>query len=320
VRNDGLDVEARLEHDGHLVPGLIHLAAVDALDGEHVEDDGVPVDGHGLGGDAEHRDPGAVAHVGEHVAEAGGVAGHLEAHVEPLRHAELLLHVGEFGGADIHGAGHAHRLRQVEAVRVDVRDDGVARAGVVRDGGGHDADRAGAGDQHVLAEDREGERGVDRVAEGIEDGGNVERDGLVVAPDVGHRQRDVLRERAGAVHADPLRMRADMATSGEAVATAAADDVAFAADDVAREEVGHVGPDLDDPADELMPDRHGDGDRLLRPIVPLVDVDVRAADPGPQHLDQDVVDADLRLVDVLQPQAGLAPALAECFHSSTITR
>src|SRR6185369_17410652 len=34
VRDDGLDVQAALEHDVHLVPGLVHLAAVDPLDGE----------------------------------------------------------------------------------------------------------------------------------------------------------------------------------------------------------------------------------------------------------------------------------------------
>ena len=105
-----------------------------------------------------------------------------------------------------------------------------------------------------------------------------------------------------------------MAAAGEAVAAAAADHVAFAADDVAGEEVGHIGPDLDDPADELVADRHGDGDGFLRPLVPLVDVDVGAADPGPQHLDQDVVDADRGRLDVFQPQAGLAPALHQCFH------
>src|SRR5512144_2547148 len=31
------DVQPRLEHHGHLVPGLVHLPAVDALHGEHLE-------------------------------------------------------------------------------------------------------------------------------------------------------------------------------------------------------------------------------------------------------------------------------------------
>src|SRR5437868_14531517 len=40
------DVEPRLEHYRHLVPCLIHFASVNTLEGQHVEDDHVPVDGH----------------------------------------------------------------------------------------------------------------------------------------------------------------------------------------------------------------------------------------------------------------------------------
>src|SRR5207302_1111743 len=85
-------------------------------------------------------------------------------------------------------------------------------------------------------------------------------------------------------------------------------------DEIAGEKVGHIGPDVHDPADELVADRHGNGDGFLRPHVPLVDMDVGAADPGPQHLDEDVVDADRGCLDIFQPQAGLAPALYQCFH------
>src|ERR1051325_47972 len=59
--DNGADVEAGLEHDSHFVPGFVHFAAVDALDGEHVENHGVPVNGHGGGGDAQHRDAAAVS-------------------------------------------------------------------------------------------------------------------------------------------------------------------------------------------------------------------------------------------------------------------
>src|SRR5882672_1216570 len=40
VRDDRRNVQAGFDHDGHLVPGLKHFAAVDALDRQHVEDDG----------------------------------------------------------------------------------------------------------------------------------------------------------------------------------------------------------------------------------------------------------------------------------------
>ncbi len=53
-----------------------------------------------------------------------------------------------------------------------------------------------------------------------------------------------------------------------------------------------VGADLDDLAHELVADHHRHGDGLLRPGVPVVDVQVGAADAGAVHADQHVVDAD----------------------------
>ena len=58
-------------------------------------------------------------------------------------------------------------------------------------------------------------------------------DARLVVPDVGHRQRDVLGERAGPVDADALGVLAQVPAAGQAVAAAAADDVPLAADDVA---------------------------------------------------------------------------------------
>src|SRR6266853_2094183 len=84
VRDDRRDVEPALDHDRHLVPRLVHLAAIDAFDREHVENDLVPVDRNLAAGDAEQRDLSAVRHVVDHLAEGGGVAAHLEAHVEAL--------------------------------------------------------------------------------------------------------------------------------------------------------------------------------------------------------------------------------------------
>lgn len=42
-------------HLRHLVPGLIHATAIDALDGQALEDDLVPVDSGALGQDAEQE-------------------------------------------------------------------------------------------------------------------------------------------------------------------------------------------------------------------------------------------------------------------------
>ena len=126
----------------------------------------------------------------------------------------------------------------------------------------------------------------------------------------------ILGERAGPIDADALRVLAQMPAAGQAVAAAAADDVPLAADDLADVKIVDVGADLDDLADELVADDHRHGDRLLRPGVPVVDVQVGAADAGAQHLDQHVVDADRRHRHVVEPQAGLGLLLDQGLHAS----
>ena len=246
--------------------------------------------------------------------ERGRVAGHLEPDVEALGHAELALDVGEVALAWVDGERRAHPPRELEPVRVEVGDDDVARARVPHDRGRHAADRAGTGDEHVLAEDRERERGVHGVAERVEDRGDVVVDARPVVPDVRHRQRDVLGERAGPLDAEADRVGAQVAPAGHAVAAAAADDVPLAADEVAGREVADVRADLDDLADELVADHERHRDRLLRPRVPAVDVEVGAADARRADPDQDVVDPDLGLGDVLEPEPRLGLALDERLH------
>ena len=77
---------------------------------------------------------------------------------------------------DVDRARRAHASREREPIVVDVGDHDMARADVPRNRGGHDADRAGAGDQHVFADQVERQRGVRRVAERIEDRREVVRD------------------------------------------------------------------------------------------------------------------------------------------------
>ena len=41
-----VDVESALQQHRHLAPGLVHFAAVNTADGEHVKDHRVPIDCH----------------------------------------------------------------------------------------------------------------------------------------------------------------------------------------------------------------------------------------------------------------------------------
>src|ERR1017187_7759508 len=94
-----------------------------------------------------------------------------------------------------------------------------------------------------------------------------------------------------------------MPASSQTIPAAPAHDVSLAADNLAREKIGNVGADLDNLADELMAYDHGHGNGALRPVVPVVNVDVGAADGRALHANQDVVDADARLGNIFQPEA-----------------
>ena len=195
----------------------------------------------------------------------------------------------------------------------------MPRARMVRHRRRHDADRAGAGDQHVLAQHGKRERGMHGIAEGIENAGDIGIDRMLVHPDIRHRQRDVFRERARTIHAHAAGARAEMTPSREAVPAASADHMPFAADQLAGEEVEHVRPHRDDLAHEFMADHHGDRNGALRPIVPFEDVDVGAADRGFLHADQDIVDSNLGDRHLFQPKSRFRSAFHQRFHKFICT-
>src|SRR5260370_25101110 len=114
------------------------------------------------------------------------------------------------------------------------------------------------------------------VSERIENGGDIEIDRFVMAPNVGNGQRDIFGESAGPVDAHSERMGAQMSSPGKAVAAAAANHVTFAAHNLSWIKIDHIGADLDYLAHELVSDHHGNRNGLTRPIIPLEDMHVRA--------------------------------------------
>jgi hypothetical protein len=179
---------------------------------------------------------------------------------------------------------------------------------------GQAADRPGAGDEHILADQVERQRRVHRIAQRVEDGEGVERDPLVRRPDVDRRKRHVLGEGAGSGRSDADAVRAEMTPTGAAVAAVAADDVPLAGHQLPELEAAHPVSELDDPAHELVADDQGHGQRALRPLVPLVDMHVRAADGGLEHADHDFSGAGARDGDALERQTGSGFLLDERKH------
>ena len=121
-------------------------------------------------------------------------------------------------------------------------------------------------------------------------------------------------KRALAIHADALRVRAKMTPAGETIAAMSADDVAFAGDEIARRKTLHAIADAFDHADEFMADDHRHRDRFLRPRVPVINVNVGAADRCFLNPDENVVAADFRHRDFLQPESRLALAFHQRLH------
>ncbi len=153
------------------------------------------------------------------------------------------------------------------------------------------------------------QRRVNGVAERIEDRLHVARDRRlnrrIVDPDIGHRKREKLGKRARPIHADAAGVLAEMASSRQAVAAMATDDMPFAADDIAGMKVLYVGSDLDDFSDELMANDHRHGNRPAGPCVPVIDMHVGAADAGAEDLDQHIADSDRRDRHLIEPEAFL---------------
>jgi hypothetical protein len=106
-----------------------------------------------------------------------------------------------------------------------------------------------------------------------------------------------------------------MPPPGQTVPAASANDMSFAADNLAGVKVVDIRPGLDDFADEFMADGHGDGDSGASPFIPLENVQICAADAGVSDADQDVIDSDFRLGYILQAQTGSIPGFDESLQA-----
>ncbi len=155
-----------------------------------------------------------------------------------------------------------------------------------------------------------------RVAERVEDGGDVVVDVVGDLVHVERRHRDVLGEAAVALHPDADRVAAQVPSSGTAVAARAAGDVPLGGDAAADLDVAYLVADGRDGAHVLVADREGGGDRGGRPLVPVVDVEVRATDRHSLHGDEHLVGPDLGLGHVGQHQAGPGRWLHERSHQA----
>mmetsp|Transcript_19346 Transcript_19346/g.53121 ORF Transcript_19346/g.53121 Transcript_19346/m.53121 type:complete len:273 (-) Transcript_19346:175-993(-) len=256
-----------------------------------------------------------MVHQLQHVAEGVRVPRHLQADVVALGEpqfvpcdlVQILVH-------DVHGTRDAHLSGEVELVVVHVRDDNAPSADMLGQSGSHDPDGTSARDEYVLAHEVEGECGVRRVPEGVQYRGHLVGDAFGDRENVHRRDAQVFCERALAIHADADGVAAKVSDSRAAIAAMPAHDVALATHAVTLLEALDVWAHVHHDARELMPDGHAPRDRLLRPLVPVVDVHVRAADRCALHLDQDIVISRLRHLLLVHPNAAFPLQLRQRAH------
>ena len=105
-----------------------------------------------------------------------------------------------------------------------------------------------------------------------------------------------------------------MASAGQAVAAAAANQVPFTGNQIAGLEIMHIAADLGHPAHKFMTYGHRHGNGFLGPLIPVVNVHIRAADRGFVNLYEYIADADLRNGHFFQPEPRLRLGLYQGIH------
>src|SRR5688572_29354553 len=284
-------LKARLKHGDHLVPSLEHLAPIDSLYGQRFEYDPGPVDRRATRRYAENGDLAAHDHAVDHLVEGLGRPRHLQTDIEAFLHAETGHEGAQVLFGDIDGDRVSHLRRQVETIFVDVGDDHMPGADVAADGGSHDSDRSCAGDEHILTDKIERQGRMHGVAERIKDGTNFIIDLFRKQNGVEGGKLEVFREGARHVDADALGFRVEVKMPSPRHTAFHADEMAFTRNPVAYFDGAYMSADLFDNAAELVADDHRNGYSFLRPLVPVPDVDVGAADARFLHLDQDLIGA-----------------------------
>ena len=166
------------------------------------------------------------------------------------------------------------------------------------------SDRTAADDRDRAGGDLAGEHGVYGVAERIEQRGVVGRDRWIDLPDIRFGDADVLGEGAVFIDADDLNVGADVSFADAALVTLATRHVHLGRDEVAF----LYGGDLVTHGYNIPAKFVSGNERRLDasggPLVPVIYMEVSAADAGDFHLYQNVARAVARHFDFADLGAG----------------
>src|SRR5215218_6815305 len=256
------------------------------------------------------------------VLDGALLADEVDDRLGPHAVGELLHRVDVRGALHLDGVVGAQLARELERLLVGVDDDDLGRRVRLEALDADVAEAAGADHDAPRPRAEHGDRllhGVDRGQAGVGQRGDLRR----LEPRVELHDRPRAREqevREAAVPVD-ARERAVLAVHVVARATRtaqAAGDERVDDDGVADLDVRHRRADLVDPAGVLVAGRVGQLDLGLLGPLPLLDVQVRPAQPGRPDLNHHVErTGDLGLVDLVELQGLVVRVQARRPHAAT---
>ena len=284
--NHGRQVESAEQHLLHLIPCLPHPSARYAFDSQRIEYHVRPIHLRIVGQDTQLRNVRAFVHVRNHIVECRRRTRHLQSHVEALD--TQLLHRALHGLAfrAVHRQRRTHLLRYLQPQRVQVGYHDMLRAGVAADARCHRTNQPRARNQHIFTQQRECQCRVCRVAERVHYRREVIGNLGANMHDIALGNSYILCKRA--VFAEDTHRQAVLAHMphpAAAVTAVPTHDMPLGGYAVAHLRVAHTRTYLHNLAHELMPHCVGRRAVALRPLVPLVHVQVCTAYRGFLHLD-----------------------------------
>src|SRR5579863_1345257 len=278
---------AALQQRGHLIPGLVHAASVDALDRNSLEDDVFgEVQRDRFRCESEQRNSSSSPHDVERSANRVGMSRHFEddiyAQAARLLHHDLIYVFFR----RIEYVVRLHLACNAGAVFVHLDRENGSSADRFGDGNREQSDWATAGDRDRFGRDFPGENGVDCVAQWIEDRGIFQWNRGIEFPDIRFGDEDVFGKCAVGVNANDLYVLADVSFTGPALQAFAAGDMHLGRNEVALLHTGDFIAKCGDLSAELVARNQRWMNSVLRPAVPVVNVEISAANRRDLHLDQ----------------------------------
>ncbi len=169
---------------------------------------------------------------------------------------------------------------------VDLDRKHRGRADRLGDSNRKQADRPAARDGHALGSNLAGQNRVYRIAQRIENRRVIQWNRGIELPDIRFRNHHVFGERPIGVDADDLHLLADVRFARAALQAFAAGDVHFGGNKIAFLHARNFVAERGHLAAKFMPRNQRRMNAVLRPAIPVVNVQIGSADRGYLHLDQ----------------------------------